>query len=102
MISPRPTGGSPDRDRESHHPSKAVAARVSASRAASADAESRANRLNEMPRFHRKVKSRKGVNGSESDANRSERDRTAIFAIWSTKTTTSATIPPKRGGFTAS
>ena len=80
MISPRPTAGSPDRDRESHHASKAVAARVSASRVASADAESRANRLNEMPRFNRRVRSRKGVNGSEPASSAPERDRTAIFA----------------------
>ena len=66
MINPSPTAASQVRDRESHQASKAVAASVRATRAVSADAELRANRLNEMPRFHRKLKSRKGVSGVES------------------------------------
>ena len=75
----KPGGGQPGSGSKSHHASNVIAARVSARRAVSADANSRAKRLKEMPRFHRRVKSRKGVNGLESTANWSERDRTANF-----------------------
>ena len=69
MIKPSPTAASPVRDLQSHQASKVVAASVRATRAVSADAELRANRLNEMPRFHRKLKSRNGVSGVELAVN---------------------------------
>ena len=56
IINPRPTAGSADRDRNSHKVSKPVTAKVSATSAICPEAESRANKLNEMPRFHRSVK----------------------------------------------
>ncbi len=61
MIAPNPQADSTDRLDASHHPSRAIAPRVSASSSIRPTAVSWVKRLKDMPRFQRRTRSRNGA-----------------------------------------
>ena len=81
MIAPRPAAANIVRQFDSHHINSVTAAIVRPSRARWPAVECWTNRLNEMPGFHRRARSRNGKTGAELWADTPEFVSTASFAV---------------------
>src|SRR5260370_22292754 len=90
-----------ERERHSHQESSRIAATVSASRAARPSWVPWTNKLKEMPRFRRSVRSINGAKCVDSCTDWPRRERTAAFAAWSATKIAKAMEPPRARGVTA-